>query len=760
MPEDFEPTEEAQSADFQLTARGGPGGQHQASETYMARASGVRPLGEGGEQVGIAKMDVDRLQIQVWNARDAADIQAKRRLGELEQDLNDKISALDSNADPNIKTDLERQLNWVKARASDATFDVGSYEGTLSSYTKDQLTDLEASKALAVQSNKLAQTVNSTAFLFSDAPYTGVNRPGPNKVPNDLHLLSRAVASSKVDELIGTDVLAKEKFGVDAQGRPVGISVGVDGFGVIGNTQNGKQYFMEVDYASHNVQKGLYDLEALDYITGQIDRHAGNIFIDPETGKVKGIDNDLAFPQVSRSHLFTDEGGDTDVQAKPVANLPRYMHSETAKKIESTSPDALRAQLSSVKYPGGGGKLTDAEIEGSVTRLQEMQNHIRTLRESGRVVDTFDKQTYDEAIQTQEKQVVDQCSKYWKGGGIEKATSADFTDARKTSYIGTIDMERRKNELGLDQNQTLKLDANGVRNATNNTGKIDRSPEHAKYAEKAGQTLAQKKGEARHNMTKAELKELNQLQKDLAHYENRLDKLDHHNAMASIKSLRYGGVDNAKEAFQEKRLHAMQKLKDIDDRLTDQAKQMLDGEKRDLMKSAKKEVDDERSLNQSQGVDMGHSQSQSQSSSKSVKDDGPSIDGDDALSELESDLEVEAPKAKVGVDGNQNVSQQQTQKQPEPKGLEVGGVKKITARFEVGNVSNLTDPTKPTLQRKDSVRESMKESSIVKLAKGKFEVDGDKDKVRQTAKIRTSGEDDGQPQESQKQKTGVTKGLK
>ncbi|RBP40544.1 phosphatidylinositol 3-/4-kinase [Roseimicrobium gellanilyticum] len=756
MPEDFEPTEEAQSTDFQLTARGGPGGQHQASETYVARSTGVRPLGEGGEQVGIAKMDVDRLQVQVWNQRDAADIQAKKRLGELEQDLNNQIGALDPNGDPNIKTDLERQLNWVKARASDGTFDVGSYEGTLTSFTKDQLKDLELSRDLSMQSNKLAQTVNSTAYLFSESPYTGVNRPGPNKAPNDLHLLSRAVASSQVDELIGTNVLAKEKFGVDSQGRPVGISVGVDGFGVTGNAQNGKQYFMDIDYSSHNVQKGLYDLEALDYITGQVDRHAGNIFIDPATGQVKGIDNDLAFPQVSRDHLFTDAGGDTDLQAKPVANLPRYMHSETARKIESTSPDALRAQLSSVKYPGGGGKLTDAEIDGAVTRLQEMQSHIRTMRESGRVVDTFDKQTYNEAIQAQEKQVVDQCSKYWNGGGIEKATSADFTDARKTSYIGTVDMERRKNELGLDQNQTLKLDANGVRNATNSTGKIDRSPEHAKYKEKADQTLAQKKGEARHNMTKAELKELRELQKDLDHYENRLDKLDHHNAMASLKSLRYGGVDNAKDAFHEKRLHAMQKLKDIDDRLNDQAKQMLDGEKRDLMKSAKKEVDDERSLNQSQGVDMGHSQSQtqSQSSSKSVKDDGPGIDGDDALSELESELEVEAPKAKVGVDG-----QQQTQKQPEPKGMEVGGVKKITARFEVGNVSNITDPTKSTLQRKDSVRESMKESGIVRLGKGKFEVDGDSNKVRQTARIRTGGEGEDQPQESQKQKTGV-KGMK
>ena len=45
------------------------------------------------------------------------------------------------------------------------------------------------------------------------------------------------------------------------------------------------------------IQKGLSDLQLFDAISGQVDRHAGNIYVDPETGTVTGIDDDRAFGQ-------------------------------------------------------------------------------------------------------------------------------------------------------------------------------------------------------------------------------------------------------------------------------------------------------------------------------------------------------------------------------------------------------------------------------------------------------------------------------
>lgn len=762
MPEDFEPTDLIDSGDFTLQARGAVVGGVQASETFKATSQGQRPLGKGGETMGIAKRDLDAFQKQVWDESDRVRVQVIARLKEIQTEISDQLAKVDPTTQQG--KDYQARIDNIQRKLNDPNFSISGYQLMLPDHSPDPT--LEKAVALEQTAVKLANTAASVQPLFPGKLHVDSSRPRDIDPQNDLHLLSRAVASSKVDQLLGTNVLAEEKFGVDSNNNTVGISVGVDGFGVIGDLDNGKSYFMDIDYSSHNVQKGLYDLEALDYITGQIDRHPGNIFIDPTTGQVKGIDNDLAFPGLDRGQMLSSDVMG-EAASKPVQNLPLFMHKDTAKKIESLNPDKLRQELSSVKYPGGGGKLSDAEIDGAVQRLKEMQTHIGELRKQGRVVDQFDNTTYQTAVKHQNDAIKAQFKDEWAKPYRKNTEQPDYTDlgdVRKTSYLGSVEVERQKNAMGLAQNQAEKLKPDELRTSTGYSGKMSRSPEHEKYAEKVDKALAQKKGEARHNMTKAELKELRELQKDIDHYESRLDKLDHHKVMASIKSLRYGGVDNAKEAFQEKRLEAMQKLKEIDDRLNDQAKQMLEGEKRDLMKSARKEVDQDKLLNQSQGVDMGHSQSLSQSVGQDSDKDKLGVeDGDNALSELEeSDIEVEAPRTKVGVDDGQKVGQQQsqTQKQPEPKGMEVGGVKKITARFEVGNVTNTsTDTTQPSLQRKDSVREALKESSIVKLTRKNFEVDGGSNKVRQTSHIREDG-GDGQTQESQKQKTGVSKGVK
>src|SRR5690606_12126903 len=113
-----------------------------------------------------------------------------------------------------------------------------------------------------------------------------------------------------------------------------------------------------------------------DYITGQIDRHTGNIFIDPNDQTVRGIDNDLAFPVVPREQMLQDQTN----SAKSVANKPLFMHSDTADKIEAMSPAALRKTLESIPTPPGVAGLEPAAIDGTVQRLVEMQDHIKDLR--------------------------------------------------------------------------------------------------------------------------------------------------------------------------------------------------------------------------------------------------------------------------------------------------------------------------------------------------------------------------------------------
>jgi len=117
----------------------------------------------------------------------------------------------------------------------------------------------------------------------------------------------------------------------------------------------------------------LYDLEANDYITGQIDRHMGNIFVDPVTKKVTGIDNDLAFPDYARSQVT----GTPTAREKTVAGLARFLHKDTADRISKLDPEDLRKQLENQETPNGVGKLSDASIEGAVQRLKELQDGIK-----------------------------------------------------------------------------------------------------------------------------------------------------------------------------------------------------------------------------------------------------------------------------------------------------------------------------------------------------------------------------------------------
>ncbi|WP_395735992.1 hypothetical protein [Prosthecobacter sp.] len=208
-------------------------------------------------------------------------------------------------------------------------------------------------------------------------------------------LLTRAVASSAVNKALGMDAVAEERFAIDAAGQSSTLSVVVPGAPILTRPTADKpqESFLQADYKHPDVQKGLFDLEAQDYITGQIDRHTGNIFVDPHSNEVRGIDNDLAFPVVGRENLLKDDA----VKSKAVATKPMFMHADTADKIEAMKSKDLRAALQSIETPPGIAGLEPDAIEGAVNRLKELKDHIKDLRKDGRVVDKFNDATFEKA---------------------------------------------------------------------------------------------------------------------------------------------------------------------------------------------------------------------------------------------------------------------------------------------------------------------------------------------------------------------------
>ena len=118
--------------------------------------------------------------------------------------------------------------------------------------------------------------------------------------------------------------------------------------------------------------KKLADLQILDYICGNIDRHNGNImyqFGKDNDGKVIltgicGIDNDSSFG----TKLFTDENG-----GKEIAPLPTIKNMSTScfEAVSNLSLDALRLILKD--------KLKTEEIEAVCKRVELLQQKMQIL---------------------------------------------------------------------------------------------------------------------------------------------------------------------------------------------------------------------------------------------------------------------------------------------------------------------------------------------------------------------------------------------
>jgi hypothetical protein len=124
-------------------------------------------------------------------------------------------------------------------------------------------------------------------------------------------------------------------------------------------------------------------LQLLDHLTGQVDRHACNYFINIELNgraKVTGIDNDQCFGKnltgpadlkrvddgVIREHIWGTE-------------LPPVVDTEMAGAINALTSSDIRSML--------GNKLNEAEIQAAITRHKGVKIHIDHLRYGGLVID-------------------------------------------------------------------------------------------------------------------------------------------------------------------------------------------------------------------------------------------------------------------------------------------------------------------------------------------------------------------------------------
>lgn len=255
---------------------------------------------------------------------------------------------------------------------------------------------------------KVGQTDGaSAASMVGIDKEAGQDRMRPSKLdPNkmvlnrdateaqDPRMAARAVASSRLDKALGTNVLADEAFAYH-KGQLGNVSAMVGGRALVANETDKKGEVVNQDLAqiedakSAEYQRSMSNLGVMDYLTGQVDRHGGNIFYDPKTGGVKGIDNDLAFGQWDHQTASGNGAG------MALVGLPKQIDAATANVIRDMSEDDFRAAIS--PQNGDPQGLHKSEIDKAVERFHKMKAHIATLRKQGLLVDKWDDQTFADA---------------------------------------------------------------------------------------------------------------------------------------------------------------------------------------------------------------------------------------------------------------------------------------------------------------------------------------------------------------------------
>ncbi|MBX3000127.1 MAG: DUF4157 domain-containing protein [Caldilineaceae bacterium] len=263
------------------------------------------------------------------------------------------------------------------------------------------------------KTNKGVFKVPPTSFTGADAPAgydAGIDTENPM-------FKNRAIASTVLANLFDSSVIAQTLTGEfkGRQGYVMEQAEGVEprgskwnliddeneiesaksdidaGFDDVYKFEGGSYYKLDqeipnpINWGDVSLQEQLVELQLLDVIMGQVDRHAANYLVKqgPGSTQVKGIDPDLSFGKNKTSAKMTRQVGNTvKSDDKSMDQLPPIVTQSTFNRIMAIRPEDVRNALS--------GLLSGLEVAAAEQRLQDVQTHLGNLQSNGRVVDHFD----------------------------------------------------------------------------------------------------------------------------------------------------------------------------------------------------------------------------------------------------------------------------------------------------------------------------------------------------------------------------------
>jgi Domain of unknown function (DUF4157) len=250
----------------------------------------------------------------------------------------------------------------------------------------------------------------------------------------------RNIAMYRLDQLLKTGVIPRtETAKVDGK---MGTLMGLESGTSVAQLLTEKR--AEEKLVSLAAQRDLSNLQLLDAISGQIDRHAGNIIatIDEKTGEIiglKGIDNDLAFG--------INMTATQDIPVSHERGFPELIDHEVADRIVFLSKKTRLIERTLA------GLLTEKEIQATIVRLIAVAEYINYVRDcdakisvgkSQRIIKEWNKETFDTQIQFGTDRVQEEIRKEKEEFGHVKKGRAE---ARSRSYLYQhVETERGQKE--------------------------------------------------------------------------------------------------------------------------------------------------------------------------------------------------------------------------------------------------------------------------------------------------------------------------
>ncbi len=253
-------------------------------------------------------------------------------------------------------------------------------KGTLANWNNDNERDefMNAAKVGADDPDLLENMLDNEKRIAVDL--VGIN-------PEDAHMANRDVAMSRLNQLLGANVIAKAEMAVrhTAQGEKTGSLMedatkkGKSAFDIATAKEvydpaagEAKGAANQMSLQDPELMRQLSRLQLIDLLALQVDRNTKNYFVQVSpTGAVlgvTGIDNDLS--------MGTNDRNETRQMELP--GFSRYVDEELANAILNLDPEILASLM--------GDLLSKDEIAALLSRLKKLQAFLKPLKDQNQLL--------------------------------------------------------------------------------------------------------------------------------------------------------------------------------------------------------------------------------------------------------------------------------------------------------------------------------------------------------------------------------------